>query len=69
MDSCGLAGIVAEVVLRGLDDAGDRGDIDDSAAVAVLIFGGLLEVWEECHGHEEELGDVGAVSVDPVIEG
>jgi len=35
----------------------------------MLVLGGLLEEREECHGHEEQLWDVGAVCVGPIVKG
>lgn len=43
MHSRSLAGVVDKVVLSGLDNAGDGGDVDDGAGPAVIQGGALLQ--------------------------
>ena len=64
-----LAGVVGKVVLSGLDNAGDRGDIDDGAGPAVVQVSALLQQRQERCGGEEELGDVCAEGLLSFIEG
>ena len=56
-------------MLACLDEAGNGGDVDDGARVAVLVLACFLQKREESGGHEEELGNVGPVRVGPVVEG
>ena len=67
MNGGGLAGIVAEVVLGGLDETGDGADVDDGAGVAGMQVAGILEKRQEGSGHEEALGHVRAVGIGPVF--
>ena len=69
MDGGALAGVVREVVLGGLDEAGDGGDVDDCSREARVGVGGFGEEWEEGGGHEEERGDVGGVGLSPRLDG
>lgn len=69
VDGGALAGVVVEVALGFGDEAGYGGDVDDAAREAFVVLRGFLEEGEEGGGHEEELGDVGFVGVDPVVEG
>ena len=61
--------VVGEVVLRGLDEAGDGGDVDDGPGVAGVQVGCFGEEGEEGGGHEEELRDVGGVGGRPHLDG
>lgn len=64
-----FAGVVVEMALGFGNHAGDGGDVDDAAGKAFLVLGGGFEEGEEGEGGEEDLGDVGFVDVDPVVEG
>jgi len=65
----GFAGVVAEVVLRALDQPADAAGVDrGSGPPGVALCAGLQE-GEEGGGHEEGAGDVGGVGVGPVREG
>ena len=68
MHSRSLAGVVDKVVLSGLDNAGDGGDVDDGAGPAVIQRSALLQQRQESYGAEEELGDVRAEDLLPFVE-
>lgn len=60
MHSSGLAGVVGKVMLGGLDNARDGGDIDDGAGPAVVKVGALLQQRQEGCSGEEQLCYIGA---------
>jgi hypothetical protein len=43
-------------------------NVDDSARVAMLIFSGFLQEWQESSRHEVDLGDIGTVRGFPFLE-
>jgi hypothetical protein len=67
MDRSGFACVVAEMVLRGLDEAGNRG-VDYSSRIGVLGLACSLKERKECGRHEELLADIHAVGVGLVLE-
>ena len=69
MDGGGLAGVVAEVMLRGLDKAGNGADVDHGSRVPLVEVAGFLEKGQEGGGHEEALGDIGTIGVGPIFHG
>lgn len=69
MDGGAFAGVVVEMALGFGDHAGNGGDVDDAAGEAFLVLGGGFEEGEKGGGGEEDLGDIGFVDVDPVVEG
>ena len=69
VDGRAFTRVVREVVLGGLDEAGDGGDVDDGARVAGVQVGCFAEEGEEGGGHEEELRDVGGVGGCPHLDG
>lgn len=56
-------------MLRRLNNTRNRGDVDDCSGIAILVLRGLLKEGQESHGHEEKLGNIGAVGVNPVCVG
>ena len=69
VDGGALAGVVGEVVLRGLGHAGDGGDVDHGAGPALVPLRRLLQQREEGSGQEEEGRHVSLVGRGPVLVG
>ena len=66
VDGGAFAGVVAEVVLGGLDEAGDGGDEENGGGPLGVALGAGLKEGEEGGGHEVLRGDVYVVDIVPV---